>query len=249
MPIERFVFLDFDDTLSDPYRFHTQYVREIGALLAPQYGGDAADWSKGAIDVLQTLEAEYIERFVGNPLNAYCAWLDTVRARSAGLLFERMGMPPPPDSRRVARETQFNALRRCNALFPGCGSALHALANAGHAVHLASGQESEYLTAALVGADLQNLVGSKFGPDLIDCAKEGPEYFERVFAAVGATAADAIVVDDYPPAIRWGMQAGAAVIQSRLSRERHFDEVNGVAGMLFNLTDLPGLVESIFATR
>ena len=51
MPGERTVFLDFDDTLSDPFQFHVQYVREVGALLAPRYGGSEERWAKAAIDL------------------------------------------------------------------------------------------------------------------------------------------------------------------------------------------------------
>jgi phosphoglycolate phosphatase-like HAD superfamily hydrolase len=249
MPDECFVFLDFDDTLSDPFVFHTQYVREVGALLAPQYGGDAEQWAKAAIDMLEALEKEYVARFEANPLNGYCDWLNTVRERSARQMFERMAIPVPPDVARIARETQFNALLQCNAAFPGAAEALTELFEAGCRIQIASGQESEYLMAALMGAGLESYTESKFGPDLVDCAKEGPEYYERIFEATGVKAAEVVVVDDSPPAIGWAMQAGAAVIQSKLSRERHFEVVGGVAGVLSDLRDLPMMVHSIFARR
>jgi len=249
MPDERFVFLDFDDTLSDPFVFHTQYVREIGALLAPQYGGDAEGWAKAAIDLLEKLESEYLARFTTNPLNGYCAWLETVRERSAHHMFERMGLPTPADAARIARETQFNALLQCNAAFPGAVQALTELFESGYRIQIASGQESEYLMAALMGAGLESFTESKFGPDLVDCAKEGPEYYQQIFEATGVRAAEAVVVDDSPPAIGWAMQTGAAVIQSRVSRERHFDVVPGVAMVMTDLRDLPELVKTVFARR
>ena len=249
MPGERFIFLDFDDTLSDPFQFHAQYVREVGAVLAPRYGGSAERWAKAAIDLLEMLEAEYIERFEGSPLNGYCAWLETVRERSAVRMFQWMGIPVPNDRARVARETQFDALRRCNAAFPGAAEALRELCAADCSIHIASGQESEYLTAALMGADLDSYIGSKFGPDLVDCAKEGPEYYERIFHAVGVKASNAVVVDDYPPAIGWALQAGAAVIQSKLSRERHYEVEAGVVGVMTDLRELPGLLNAAFDKR
>ena len=247
MPDECFVFLDFDDTLSDPFQFHTQYVREVGAILAPQFGGDADRWAKTAIDTLEALEREYVERFENNPLNGYRAWLEIVRERSARQMFEQMGLPVPADAARIARETQFNALLQCNAAFPGAVEAMAELFEAGCRIQIASGQESEYLMAALMGAGLESYTESKFGPDLVDCAKEGPEYYERIFAATGVKPAEIVVVDDSPPAIGWAMKAGATVIQSKLSRERHFDVVAGVASVLTDMRDLPGLVESAFA--
>ena len=245
MPGERTVFLDFDDTLSDPFQFHVQYVREVGALLAPRYGGSEERWAKAAIDLLESVEAEYVKRFAGNPLNGYCAWLETVRARSAVTMFQWMGIPCPPDPAQIARETQFEALRRSNATFPGAVEALEGLRAAGFRMHIASGQESEYLAAALMGAGLDRFLGMKFGPDLVDCAKEGPEYYERIFAAAGVKASDAIVVDDHPPAIDWALLAGAAVIQSKLSRERRYDIAIGVAGVMTDMRELPGLVNGV----
>src|SRR5689334_23338165 len=212
MPDECFVFLDFDDTLSDPFKFHTQYVREIGAILAPQFGGDPDRWAKAAIDMLEELEKEYQARFEGNPLNGYCGWLETVRERSARQMFERLGLPVPADATRIARETQFNALLQCNAAFPGAAEAMAGLFESGCRIQIASGQESEYLMAALMGAGLESYTESKFGPDLVDCAKEGPEYYQRIFDATGVNPAEAVVVDDSPPAIGWAMSTGARVI-------------------------------------
>lgn len=245
MPGERTVFLDFDDTLSDPFQFHVQYVREVGALLAPRYGGAEERWATTADDLLASVEMEYAERFAGNPLNGYCAWLETVRERSAVTMFEWMGIQAPEDPARVAREAQFEALRRCNAAFPGAVDALEGLRAADFRIHVASGQESEYLAAALMGADLARFVGMKFGPDLVDCAKEGPEYYERIFAAAGVKAADAVVVDDHPPAIDWALLAGASVIQSKLSRKRHYETAAGVAGVMTDMRELPGLVSVV----
>jgi beta-phosphoglucomutase-like phosphatase (HAD superfamily) len=249
MPSERFVFLDFDDTVSDPFQFHTQYVREIGRLLGAQYGGEPDQWAKAAIDMLEVLDCEYRDRFEGYPLNGYRAWLETVRERSARKMFERMDIPMPPEADRVAREMQFNALLQCNAAFPGALEALSGLFDAGCRIQIASGQESEYLMAALMGAGLESYTESKFGPDLVDCAKEGPEFYHRIFAAAGADPANSVVVDDAPAAIGWALQAGAAVIQSKLSRERHFDNIPGIAAVMTDLRELPALVDSVFARR
>src|SRR4030095_7634308 len=108
-----------------------------------------------------------------------------------------------------------------------------------------SGQESEWLRASLIGAGLESYLERKFGPDLIDCAKEGTAYYERLFAAAGVRAAEALVVDDQPDPLRWALQMGAKVIQAKLSPERHHETVPGVAAVLTHLRDLPGLVNHL----
>jgi phosphoglycolate phosphatase-like HAD superfamily hydrolase len=242
---DKFVFLDFDNTLSDQFRFNTQYVREIGALLAPQFGGEPEAWERAAIAMLETLERDYIARFGGNPLAGYCAWLEEARFTAAERLFGGMGLPVPSSVRDLGMETQFRALSACDATFPGARDALLTLVEDGCRVQIASGQESEWLRAALTGAGLAEYTERIFGPDLVDCAKEGPEYYARLFAATGAQAGEALVVDDQPEPLRWAMRTGAKVVQARLSTERHYETVPGVAAVLTDLRDLPGLAKRI----
>ncbi len=239
---ERFIFVDFDDTLSDNFQFNLQYVRELGALLAPKFGGEGEAWAKSATDMLATIEAEYVARFVGAPLAGYCAWLETIRARSVELLFGGMGVAAPADAASLAIDNQFSALTACDAAFPGASEALMALFEDGVRTQIASGQESEYLLAALMGAGVESFTESKFGPDLVDCAKEGPEFYARIFAASGVAAGETLVIDDRPDALGWAMATGAKTIQARLSPVRHFETVPGVVAVLTNLRDLPALV-------
>jgi len=51
-----------------------------------------------------------------------------------------------------------------------------------------------------------------YGPDLIETLKEGPAYYERIFADLGIAAADALVVDDSPRTIEWATQVGACTV-------------------------------------
>jgi phosphoglycolate phosphatase-like HAD superfamily hydrolase len=245
MPPDRVVFFDFDDTLSDQILFNLKYVRAIGEILAPLYGGDIEAWAKSGIDMLQALEDDYLVRFEGNPLSGYCAWLESIRVRSAGLLFNGMNLPPPPAARALALRTQTQALRRCNAAFAGVPETLSALTREGYRLFIASGQESEYLWGALNGMGIDHTIERCFGPDLIDCAKEGPEYYERVFAEVGVRGEDALVVDDLPAPIGWALEQGATVIQAKLSRERHHERVPGVAAVLTDFAALPRLIAQI----
>ena len=41
-----------------------------------------------------------------------------------------------------------------------------------------------------IGAGVDQYVGTRYGPDLIDCAKEGPEYYQRMFAHMGIDPAE-----------------------------------------------------------
>ena len=224
---------------------NAQRVPAVGAALALAHGGAVSDWARATAGLLAGLEQEYIARFVGDPLAGYAAWLEAARRKSARTLFEMLKISAPPDADEQIGAIQFKALSSCNAAFPGANFALEGLRRVGFQIHLASGNDSETLAAALVGAGLEPFVAMKFGPDLIDCAKEGAEYYQRIFQATSVNPKDALVVDDQPEALRWAMAAGARTIQAQVSRERRFSAVPGVSALLTDLRDLPALAREL----
>ena len=82
----------------------------------------------------------------------------------------------------------------------------------GYTLHTASGESSLDLAGYLQAMGVRDCFGRLYGPDLIDILKEGPEYYERMFADLGIAPADALVVDDSPRAIEWVRQLGARAV-------------------------------------
>jgi phosphoglycolate phosphatase-like HAD superfamily hydrolase len=245
--VEIYLFFDFDDTLSEQISFNLKYVRAIGTVLAPNYGGDVEAWAKSAIDMMEVLEAEYIARFRDNPLNGYCKWLADMRVRSTELLFTGMGQPVPDDAAEVSIQTQFAALIQCDTLFPGAKEAIWALHARGIPIHMASGNSSDHLQAALQGVGLDHMIDRKFGPDLIDCAKEGPEFYERILADMDLPGDRALFIDNDPTAIDWAHAAGAAAIQVKLLPDRHVRTAEGALMVVTDLRQLPNELMRILA--
>lgn len=241
----RAVFLDFDDTLNDQFELNRQYVRAIGSILACQYGGQAHRWAECAAQMLVRLEDDYIVRFKRHPLRGYRSWLAEARVQAAELLFACMESRPPAEAASVSLATQAAALHRCSATFPGAKCALAELRQREYSVHIASGQESEYISAALEGAGMEHLAGLRFGPDLVDCAKEGPEYYARIFAEAGVRPEDAVVLDDDPAALAWALATGATVVQARLSIERRRPVRREVYAVIERLDRLPNLMAAL----
>ena len=178
----------------------------------------------------------------------YSQWLDAARLKSADLIFGAMDIPLPDNPLELVMQTQFQALTACNALFDGAAECLETLTQNGVTVHIASANDSEFLRAALIGAGIEQFIEARFGPDQINCAKEGPEFYTRIFAKTGVAATETIVVDDHPETLQWAMQAGAVAIQVRLSREMHYPDTPGVAAILTDLRDLPPLVAQLGST-
>ncbi len=237
---------DFDNTLSDQAEFRVRYGRALVAELVRRFGDAPAGWGRAATVVLAELEADYDARFVGAPLAGYCDWLEAVRPRTVERLFEAVGLSVPQgDLAALYRALQAEALASSAALFPGAAQTLGHLDASGHALHLASGHESEYLSGALKAAGIRDRFGTLFGPDRIDCAKEGAEYYTRVLEALALRVDQAIVIDDWPPAIHAALSVGLRVVQARISAEYRFDLVAGTLGPMEHFAELPGILEGV----
>ncbi len=235
---------DFDDTLSEQSAFVLQYVQAIGNALASGFGGDAEDWTQAATDMLQTLEAEYIARFSSDP-TGYNVWYDTIHTQAMALMFGGMGLPVPPHAEALSRSTQQIALAQCDSCFEGAQDVVHTLHAAGYTLHLASGNDSGLLHGAIAGANLTASFDRLFGPDLIDCAKEGPEYYVRLFRALNIAPADALVIDNDPNAIGWALALGAQAVQADLLPHKPTAAAPGVVAKITDINELPALIAHI----
>ena len=217
-PVERKLrlFFDFDDTLSDYERFGAQYVAALAGVLSLEMGGPAEEWGQAVQYALSAGVERYLERFQGSPLAGYNVWLAEERSRVVTEVFLRAGRIAPDSESAVALAVllQDRALRGCSALFAGADSALRQLSDRGFTLALASSQESRYLRGAMTGISSFHCIREFYGPDLLDCAKEGPEFYGRLFEAAGIEPGQAVVIDDQVMCLEWADEVGAPVIQA-----------------------------------
>jgi phosphoglycolate phosphatase-like HAD superfamily hydrolase len=68
---------------------------------------------------------------------------------------------------------------------------------------------SQVLEGYLEGMGVRDLFRTLYGPDLVNTAKQVPEYHSRIFEDAGVEPGVAVVVDDSPLAIAWAREAGA----------------------------------------
>ena len=88
---------------------------------------------------------------------------------------------------------------------------------------------------------VRDCFGRLYGPDLIETLKEGPEYYERIFADLGIAAAEALVVDDSPRAIEWATQVGAHTVLVRDSSLLR----TGTTVHIGSLVELPATLQQL----
>jgi phosphoglycolate phosphatase-like HAD superfamily hydrolase len=231
------LFLDFDDTISDYIELGGQYVTRLASLLSSEFGGTDLEWASILPAAIAASLDRYAKRFGNKPQPGFAAWAEDERARVVSELFDTMNRTLPLNESPVSLvdRLQWGALTSCCAPLPGARAALAEISESGVRVHMASSWGSKYLLAALIGADLDTFVETKFGPDLVDCPKEGPEFYRRIFRKCDIQPHQAIVLDDQVMCLDWAEEAGARVIQVCIKSDSRPEFPISI----LNLSDLP----------
>jgi HAD superfamily hydrolase (TIGR01509 family) len=101
---------------------------------------------------------------------------------------------------------------RVRAAFPGVVAAIQTLRQQGYVLHTASGASSGDLDGYLQGMGVRACFDRLYGPDLLDTFKDGPRFYERMFADASVAPQNALVVDDNATAVGWAAQVGANTV-------------------------------------
>ena len=208
------IFIDDGGVMNDNNKRASQWQHLVSEFFVPLLGGSPEAWaSANRIVADQLLELESWRarirasaNYASFDFDYYVDWL--------GGMCELAGVPAPPEEeclvlghRAVAYITS-----RVHAAFPGVVDTIRTLHQQGYTLHTASGESSIDLAGYLGGMGVRDCFGRLYGLDLIDTFKEGPEYYERIFADCGVSPTDALVIDDSPQAINWAAQLGARTL-------------------------------------
>lgn len=111
---------------------------------------------------------------------------------------ELVGVAAPTDEDCVAlgHAAYRSITPRVRAAFPGVVAAIRVLWQQGNVLHTASGESSKDLDGYLQGMGVRACFDRLYGPDLLDTFKDGPRFYQRIFADAGIEPRNALVVDD-----------------------------------------------------
>lgn len=121
-------------------------------------------------------------------------------------------MPDEAEALVLAERAERWVRPQVDAAIPGAADAIETLHAAGYRLFTASGEPSDDLHDYLGRMGVRERFQRLYGPDLIDTFKDGPAFYERIFADAGVAAEEALVVDDTPAAIGWAMEVGARAV-------------------------------------
>lgn len=205
------IFLDDGGVISDNRLRSAQWQHLVAEFLVPRLGGTPEAWAAA--------NGQMIRRMLQPG-----SWEARMRAAPDYVSFERqyhidwlrwmcesVGVEAPADEECVAlgHATTRYAIPRVQAAFPGAVAAIRELHQQGYVLHTASGEPSEDLEGYLQGMGVRAYFGRLYGPDLVDTFKDGPLFYQHIFADAGVEPQDALVVDDNANAIGWAAQVGA----------------------------------------
>jgi HAD superfamily hydrolase (TIGR01509 family) len=238
------IYLDDGGVMNDNRPRGEQWRRLLGEFFPPRLGGTPAGWAEA-------------NRAVFGRLFEESAWLARVEAHADYAAFDRsymldwlrgmcahLGLSAPADDDacyQLANAACRYVTERVRTAYPGAVEAIRQLHAAGHTLYTASGERSLELDGYLTGMGVRECFRRLYGPDLVNIAKERPEYFPAVFADAGVDPADCLVVDDRPHYVARAARAGARVVYVRPADGDYGDAPEAI-GTIGALAELPALL-------
>jgi FMN phosphatase YigB (HAD superfamily) len=209
------VFLDDGGVMNDNAVRVLEWQRLLGEFFAPRLGGTKEQWAAA-----NRATAELALRKAGalSASISHGSWVDYYLSIWMRDMAAHAGIPIPGEDDEVlllAREASAYVTLNCRSAFPEAAGAIRAISAAGFDLNTASGEESAELHGYLTGMGVRDCFGHLVGPDLIDCFKNSPAYYERAFALSGLDPGRCVVVDDSVEALQWAAASGAIAILMR----------------------------------
>lgn len=231
------IFLDLGGVIYDKDRQVGQRGALVGGCFMELLGGTQEAWAFAHQVVSARLEKW--EDVYGPPADFVSFYRSYQLCWIRGMC-ELVGMLAPDEEECLALAFRAIASITCRvqAALPGAVEAIRVLHHKGYPLHMASGSCSLELAGYLSGMGVRHCFGRLYGADLINTFKEGPEFYERLFADAGIRPAEALVVDDSPLVINWAAQAGAKTVL--VSASSH-PEIEGIP-RIESLAQLPAFL-------
>lgn len=206
------VFLDLGGVIVEKEQQIAQWNKLVGECFVKLLGGRASAWT--AAHQVVSIHLSNWEEVVGQAPADFVSFYRDYQLRWVRGMCELVGMPLPPEEECVllAYQAIGSITSRIHAAKPGAVETIHLLYQQGYLLHLASGTCSRELSGYLEAMGVRHCFGRLYGADLINTFKEGPAYYERLFADVGTNPTEAVIVDDGLQALQWAAQTGARTV-------------------------------------
>ena len=208
----RVLFLDDGGVLNDNALRGPEWLRLIGGFMSPRLGGAPEQWARANAVVFPQVWGDISKRLSG--FATYTDFHRTYSVEWMRAMCARVGVEPPSDDAAVALHAELTCYvwEWADTAFPGAADAVLALHRAGYTLYTASGQASWELRVITKKMSIGLAFERLYGSDLVDQVKNGPAFYEKVFAHAGVAASAALVVDSEAECCEWAREAGAQAL-------------------------------------
>lgn len=208
------IFLDDGGVMNDNRKRGPQWQCLVSEFFVPLLGGTPEAWMEANRIVVDRLLEPVTWQTRLQLATDYKSFDRVYQIDWLREMCELVGIVVPEEEEcfELAHRATAFIIPRVQASFPGVTDTIRTLHRLGYTLHTASGEPSIELAGHLQGMGVRNYFECLYGPDLIDTFKNGPAYYERIFADLGIMPADALIVDDSPHAVDWAAQVGARTV-------------------------------------
>lgn len=231
------VFLDIGGVINDKDQQATQWQHLVGDCFVLLLGGSREGWIEANRLVTERLlELESVQA-MANFVRFY--WTYQLNWVSGMCALQNMPIPSVGECMDLAYRANTWISRLVRAALPGAAQAVRLLCSQGYRLHTASGSCSIEVAGYLEGMGVRHCFSRLYGAELINAFKQGPQYYERIFADAGVRPTEALVVDDSAEAIRWATLVGAGTILVSTSLHPEKDTIPRIG----SLAELPAFLQ------
>lgn len=233
------IFVDCGDVLFDGDRAKPQWETLAGRYFSTRFGGKPEDWIRANQEAFDVFITQYQEQMWGHPEKDYNGFLQRELPRLVARMFTLMKKEPPaPEHCRPMMKSANEWINeRVKAAIPGAVAAVRRLSRLGYRLYTCSGVDSSIVRAKLKAEEIDTLFLQHYGPDLINCAKEGALFYQKIFDDSGESASDSVVIDDKTMVLNWAAKTGATCI--RIAAQ---NDDSGEYTAIEKFSDLPGIL-------
>lgn len=236
------ILLDDGGVMNDNRLRGEQWPLLVGEFFAPRLGGTTTAWAEANRLVVQRIfeSANWLQRVQASSDYAHFErtyWLDWLSEMG-----QLVGITLPYEEVciHLAQQAESAIIPHIRSAFPGTSEAIKQLHSEGYTLHTASGESSVHLTHYLEGMGVRDCFGRLYGADLLNTLKEGPAYYQLLFADLQIAPGDALIVDDSPRALVWASSLGARTMLVGATQEISHGTMH-----ISSLAQLPALLQKM----
>ncbi len=233
------ILLDLGGVIMDKRQQTEQWQSLIGEYFAPLFGRTIHEWNTAHQIVTERLldQGEALQQATPD----FITFHDTYDYSWLSGMCELLELPIPAEEECIALADQAIASlsSHIQATLPGAVEAIQTLHSQGYLLHTASGAVSFEIAGYLEAVGVRSCFGRCYGADLINTFKQGPVYFERLFADLNLRPTEALVVDDGSDVLSWATQVGASTVL--VSPPSHSEKA--MTACLGSLAELPAWLQ------